>query len=56
MQKGNKRGPAFAYNVKALRNQEMAIAGHAERVYQHFVAQWQPKPAMTRRATNTAAG
>jgi hypothetical protein len=31
MQKGNKRGPAFAYNIKVLRNQEMAIrrAGRA---------------------------
>jgi transposase len=55
MQKGNKRGPAFAYNVKALRNREMAIADQAERAYQHFVAQWQPKPTMKRRATNTAA-
>jgi transposase len=55
MQKGTKRGPAFAYNVKALRNQEMAIAEQAERAYQHFVAQWQPKPTMKRRATNTTA-
>jgi hypothetical protein len=41
--------------VKALRNQEMAIAEQAERAYQHYVAQWQPKPTMKRRATNTAA-
>ena len=26
MKKGNRRGPAYAYNVKALRNREMAIA------------------------------
>jgi hypothetical protein len=55
MQKGNQRGPAFASNVKALRNQELAVAEQAERAYQHFVAQWQPKPTMKRRATNTAA-
>jgi transposase len=54
MKKGNKRGPAFAYNIKALRNREMAIAEQAERAYQHFVAQWQPKPTMKRRASNTA--
>ena len=24
--KGNKRGPAYAYNVKALRDQEMRVA------------------------------
>ena len=29
MKKGNKRGPAYAYNVKALRNQEMVIAERA---------------------------
>ena len=54
MTKGNKRGPAYAYNIKALRNQEMAIAEQAERAYQHFVAQWQPKPTTKRRATNPA--
>jgi transposase len=32
-----------------------AIAEQAERAYQHFVAQWQPKPTMKRRATNAAA-
>ena len=53
--KGNKRGPAFAYNVKVLRSQEMAIAEQAERAYQNFVAQWQPKPTMKRRASNPAA-
>jgi transposase len=31
MKKGNRRGPAYAYNVKALRNQEVAIAEQAER-------------------------
>jgi transposase len=45
MKKGNKRGPAFAYNVKALRKQEMAIAEGAERAYEHFVGAWRQKPS-----------
>jgi len=56
MQKGNRRGPAFAYNVKALRNQEMAIAEQAERAYEHFVGPWRPKPAKRRTGAATAAG
>ena len=55
MKKGNRRGPAYAYNVKALRNQEMAIAAQAEWAYQHFVAQWQPRPSAKRRASGTLA-
>jgi transposase len=55
MKKGNQRGPAYAYNVKALRNQEMAIAEQAERAYQHFVAQWQPNPTAKRRASSMVA-
>ena len=43
MKKGNQRGPAYAYNVKALRDQELLIAGQAERAYEHFVSQWQPR-------------
>jgi transposase len=54
MKKGNRRGPAYAYNVKTLRTQEMAIAEQAERAYQHFVAQWQPQPARKRRNAATA--
>ncbi len=55
MQKGNRRGPAYAYNVKALRDQEMAIAEQAERAYEHLVGHWQPRPARKRTdATNTA--
>jgi transposase len=42
--KGNRRGPAYAYNVKALRKQEMHIAEQAERSYEHFVERWQPRP------------
>jgi hypothetical protein len=48
MKKGNKRGSAFAYNVKALRNQEMAIAEQAERAYEHFIRQWRQKPMKRR--------
>jgi hypothetical protein len=36
MKKGNQRGPAYAYNVKALRDQELAIADQAERVYEQL--------------------
>ena len=43
MKKGNKRGPAYAYNVKELRDQEMAIAEQAERAYEQFVGQWRPE-------------
>ena len=42
--KGNKPGSAHAYNVKALREQEMEVARHAERAYEHFVAQWKTRP------------
>jgi transposase len=54
MKKGNQRGLAYAYNVKALRNQEIAIAAQAERAYQHFVAQWQPRPTTTPRTSPAA--
>src|SRR5947208_11560322 len=39
--KGNKRGPAYAYNVKALRDREIELARHAEQAYERFVSQWQ---------------
>ena len=39
--KGNKRGPAYAYNVKALRDREIELARHAELAYERFVSQWQ---------------
>lgn len=42
--KGNRRGPAYAYNVKALREQEAEIARHAEQAYERFVAQWETRP------------
>ena len=40
--KGNQRGPAYAYNVKALRNREMLVATQA--AYEHFVGQWRRGP------------
>jgi transposase len=42
-QKGSRRGPAYAYNIKALRDREMLVAAQAERSYEPFVAQWKPR-------------
>jgi transposase len=42
--KGNQRGPAYAYNVKALRDQEMELARQAERNYARFVDRWRTRP------------
>ena len=47
-QKGNRRGPAYAYNVKALREREMQIARQAEQSYERFVAAWRPRPPRDR--------
>jgi transposase len=47
--KGNKRGPAYAYNVKELRDREIEVARHAERAYERFVTGWQPRGPKTRR-------
>jgi hypothetical protein len=41
--KGNKPGPAYAYNVKALREQRMDIARRAKQAYEQFVAPWQTR-------------
>jgi transposase len=38
-----RRGSAYSYNVKALRNQEKASAEHAERAYEQLVRHWRPK-------------
>jgi hypothetical protein len=47
--KGNKRGPACAHNVKALRERETEVPRQAERAYEHFVSQWQTRrPAIGR--------
>ncbi len=47
--KGNKRGPAYAYNVKELRDREIDVARHAEYAYERFVSQWQPRRPKPRR-------
>lgn len=52
--KGNKRGAAYAYNVKELRDREIEVARHAESAYERLVSQWQPrlpKPRRTGAAT-----
>jgi transposase len=41
--KGNKRGMAYVYNVKTLRDQEMQLAEQAERNYARFVARWRTR-------------
>jgi transposase len=41
--KGNKRGAAYAYNVKQLRDREIDLARHAEHAYERFVQHWQPR-------------
>jgi transposase len=56
MRKGNRRGPAYAYNVKALRAQERAIAEQAEHAYEHLVGQWRQRPAKRRTGAANAAG
>jgi len=48
--KGNVRGPAYAYSVKALRDQEARIAEQAEKQYEHFVAAWRRRPPRDRTA------
>ena len=53
--KGNKRGTAYAYNVKELRDREKAIAEQAERAYEHLVASWRPKPGQKRTGAAAAA-
>ncbi|MFQ5776248.1 MAG: hypothetical protein ACE5GS_17155 [Kiloniellaceae bacterium] len=45
--RGNRPGPAYAYNIKALREQELRIAEQAERSYEHVVAHWQPRHPKT---------
>jgi transposase len=47
--KGNKRGAAYAYNVKELRDREIELARHAEQAYERFVSQWQRRGNPKRR-------
>lgn len=48
--KGNQPGPAHAYNIKKLRDQEMVAARHAEQAYEQFVAQWETRPKVRGRS------
>jgi transposase len=41
VRKGNQRGAAYAYNIKELRDREIALARHAEQAYEQFVSKWQ---------------
>ncbi|AWV20169.1 Transposase (plasmid) [Roseomonas mucosa] len=41
--KGNKRGPAYAYNVKELHDREIEVARQAEQAYEQFVGHWRPR-------------
>ena len=47
--KGNKRGAAYAYNIKELRDREIDVARHAEHAYEQFVGRWQPRGPGKRR-------
>jgi transposase len=50
--KGNKRGAAYTYNIKELRDREIEAVRQAERAYERFVGQWQPRrPASAAAAT-----
>jgi transposase len=46
--KGNRRGAAYAYNVKELRDREIDIARQAEQAYEQFVRGWQRRGAKRR--------
>jgi transposase len=54
--KGNSRGPAYAYNVKELRNQEMRVAEQAQKSYEHFVDAWRPRPVKGKGARAPQSG
>ena len=42
--KGDRRGPAYAHNIKALRDQELELARQGERNYARFVERWRTRP------------
>ncbi|MGY4509700.1 hypothetical protein [Bradyrhizobium sp. USDA 3650] len=46
-QKGSRPGPAYAYNIKALRDRDMLIAAQAEQSYERFVSQWKARRPKT---------
>ena len=41
--KGNRSGPAYAYNIKALRDREIDLARQAEKSCERFVGAWRPR-------------
>ena len=49
VRKGGKRGAAYAYNIKELRDREIELARHAEQAYERFVSQWQRRGTAKRR-------
>ncbi len=53
-QKGSRRSPAYAYNIKALRDREMTIAAQAERSYERFVRNGNRAAQRSRRAGASA--
>jgi hypothetical protein len=42
-QSKGQRGGAYAYNLKSARDEERAWVERAERAYERFVANWQPR-------------
>jgi transposase len=52
--RGSRRGAAYAYNVKALRDQERQIAEQAEKTYEQFVARWKMRPPRTADSARSA--
>jgi transposase len=49
VRKGNKRGAAYAYNIKELREREIEVARHAEKAYEQFVGKWQRRSSAKQR-------
>jgi transposase len=49
VRKGNKRGAAYAYNIKELRDREIELARHAEKAYEQFVGKWQRRGSAKQR-------
>lgn len=47
--KSSRRGAAYAYNIKELRDREIAVARHAEHAYERFVRHWRPQGQRKRR-------
>src|SRR3546814_7542872 len=53
-EKGNQPGPAHAYNIQTLRNQEIQIARPAEHAHEQFVAQLETRPEKVRSSSRQA--